>query len=497
MNKKITLTFLLILGFFSIKSQDFHSGQLPETFHTISSHDILDYAKKLSSEEFKGRLSGSPEFLESAQWVASKFKEWDVNSMGDNDTYFQYFDNPYTEIYTSGSVMYSYKDENGKKKVIDYRFPEEYFPGQNSGSGTIESELVYVGYGITAHELGYDDYAGVDVKGKIIVMESGLPVGRNNPDIEKWVPYDYHQYKFKNAVEHGAIGWLYINKLANPNTSYHEEIVYAHIGDEVANDIFKASGKDYKQIKENINKNLEPNSFVLEGKANIAAETKRFEDSKSCNVIGFIEGSDPELKNEVIIIGAHLDGVGSPGKLLPGALDNASGVVNIMAAAKALAQSEVKPKRSIMFILFGGEECGLVGSTYYVNHPKVQKENVICMINLDMVGNGTGLSLWGGASFPEITKHLIHANDKYIHRSMRTSEARPVTTRPRTDGAVFTMNGYQSFAVGTTNRVKPVYYHHPLDNVESLTPEIMEDAAKLLYLGLLGVANDDNLQSDK
>ncbi|MFP4023827.1 MAG: M20/M25/M40 family metallo-hydrolase [Thiohalospira sp.] len=497
MTRKITLTFLFLFVLFSVKSQDFELNQLPETFHTISSHDILDYAKILSSEEFKGRLSGSPEFLESAKWVASKFKEWDVNPKGDNDTYFQFFDNPYTEVYSSGSVMYYLNDENEKKVVKDYRFPEEYFPGQNSGSGTIESDLVYVGYGITAPELGYDDYTGVDVKGKIIVMESGLPVGSNNPDIEKWVPYDYHQYKFKNAIDHGAIGWLYINKLANPNTSYHEEIVYAHIGEEVANDIFKASGKDYKQIKENINKNLKPNSFELKGKAKITAQTKRFEDSKAANVIGFIEGSDTELKEEVIIVGAHLDGVGSPGKLLPGALDNASGVVNIMAAAKALAQSEIKPKRSVMFILFGGEECGLVGSTYYVNHPKVKKENVICMINLDMVGNGTGLALWGGASFQEISKHFLDANDQYIHRSMRTSEARPVTTRPRSDGAVFTMNGYKSFAVGTTNRVKPLYYHHPLDNLDGLTPEIMEDAAKLLYLGLLGVANDEDLQSSQ
>jgi len=493
MLKKISLFIVLFLVAYNLKSQESDSNLLPETFHTISSHDVLDYAKKLSSPEFKGRLSGSPEFMQAAQWVATKFEEWNVNPMGDDGTYFQYFDNPYTEIYSSGSVEYIYKDKKGNKIIKDYQFPEEYFPGQNSGSGTIESELVYVGYGISAPELGYDDYTGVDVKGKIIVMESGLPVGRNNPDIEKWVPYDYHQYKFTNAVEHGAIGWLYINKLANPNTSYHEEIVYAHIGEEVARDIFNASGKTYRDSKENINKNLEPNSFALKGKAKIKAKTKHFKDLKSCNVIGFIEGIDPELKDEVIIVGAHLDGVGNPGKLLPGALDNASGVVNVMAAAKALAQSEVKPKRSILFILFGGEECGLIGSTYYVNHPKVKRENVICMINLDMVGNGTGLALWGGASFPEITNHFMDANEKYIHRSMQTSEARPVTTRPRTDGAVFTMNGYKSFSVGTTNRVKPVYYHHPLDNVDALTPEIMEDAAKLLYLGLLGVANDMDL----
>lgn len=493
MYRFLLLSLIIIAGQFSVKSQKAETDKLLETFHSISSHDILDYAKILSSETFKGRLSGSSEYMESARWVASQFEEWKIKPMGDKDTYFQYFDNPYTEVFNSGLVSYSYDNASKDNIEENYYFPEEYFPGQNSGSGTIESDLVYVGYGITAPELGYDDYANVDVKGKIIVMESGLPVGRNHEDIEKWVPYDYHQYKFKNAVEQGAIGWLYINKLANPNTSYHEEIVYAHIGEEVANDIFNASGKNYKEVKENINKSLMPNSFALEGKAKITAETKRFEDSKAANVIGFIEGIDPQLKDEVIIVGAHLDGVGSPGKLLPGALDNASGVVNIMAAARALAQSEVKPKRSIMFILFGGEECGLLGSTYYVNHPKVNKEHVVCMINLDMVGNGTGLALWGGESFPEISKYFIDGNEKYIHRSMRTSEARPVTTRPRTDGAVFTMKGYESFSVGTTNRVKPLYYHHPLDNTDGLTPEIMEDAAKLLYLGLLGVANDEGL----
>ncbi|MEE4197270.1 MAG: M20/M25/M40 family metallo-hydrolase [Bacteroidales bacterium] len=490
MYKNIFFCIGLLLFITNLKSQELNSSHLPETFHTISSHDILDYAAKLSAPEFKGRLSGSPEFMQAAKWVASEMKKWGIMPLGDQGTYFQYFDNPYTEIYNSGSVQYIFTDKNGKTTVRDYHFPEEYFPGQNSASGTIESELVYVGYGITAPELGYDDYAGADVEGKIIVLESGLPVERGHSDIEKWVPYDYHQYKFRNAVKQGAIGWLYINKLANPNTSYHRKIVYTHIGEEVANDIFNASGVDYHAVKENIRTNLSPNSFALKGKAKITAKTKRFEESKSCNVIGFIEGSDPVLKSECIIVGAHLDGVGNPGKLLPGALDNASGVVNIMAAAKALAHSEIKPKRSIMFIFFGGEECGLVGSTYYVNHPKIPRENVDCMINLDMVGNGTGLALWGGASFPEIAKHFLAANNQYIHREMKTTAAHPVKTRPRTDGAVFTLEGYPSFSLGTTNRVKPVYYHHPLDNVDALTPEIMEDAAKLLYLGLLGWANE-------
>jgi len=461
-----------------------------QTAQSITESEILEYANRLTSEEFNGRLSGSPGYMKSAQWVASKFEEWGIKPMGDNGSYLQYFDNAYTQVFDCGSVNYQFKDETGKITEKEYRFPEEYYPGQNSGSGTIEGDLVYVGFGITAPELGYDDYAGIDVKDKILVFESGLPVNGNIPEIEKWVPYDYHQYKFKNAIAHGAKGWLYINKLANPNTSYNKNIVYVHIGEEVANDMFTASGKNYKEIRERIVVDLKPNSFALKGRATIKANTQRFEDSKSCNVIGLIEGTDPELKDEVIIIGAHHDGVGNLGKLLPGALDNASGVVDIMAAARILAQSPVKPKRSILFIMFGGEECGLLGSTFYVNNPKFPKEKVVCMINLDMVGNGTGLALWGGDSYPEISKHFTDANSNYIKRTMKTSEARTVKTRPRTDGAVFTMDGYKSFAIGTTNGVKPVYYHHPLDNVDALTPDIMVDVARMIYFGLLGVENN-------
>jgi len=461
-----------------------------QTAQSITESEILEYANRLTSEEFNGRLSGSPGYMKSAQWVASKFEEWGIKPMGDNGSYLQYFDNAYTQVFDCGSVNYQFKDETGKITEKEYRFPEEYYPGQNSGSGTIEGDLVYVGFGITAPELGYDDYAGIDVKDKILVFESGLPVNGNIPEIEKWVPYDYHQYKFKNAIAHGAKGWLYINKLANPNTSYNKNIVYVHIGEEVANDMFTASGKNYKEIRERIVVDLKPNSFALKGRATIKANTQRFEDSKSCNVIGLIEGTDPELKDEVIIIGAHHDGVGNLGKLLPGALDNASGVVDIMAAARILAQSPVKPKRSILFIMFGGEECGLLGSTFYVNNPKFPKEKVVCMINLDMVGNGTGLALWGGDSYPEISKHFQPSNSNYIKRTMKTSEARTVKTRPRTDGAVFTMDGYKSFAIGTTNGVKPVYYHHPLDNVDALTPDIMVDVARMIYFGLLGVENN-------
>jgi Zn-dependent M28 family amino/carboxypeptidase len=208
-------------------------------------------------------------------------------------------------------------------------------------------------------------------------------------------------------------------------------------------------------------------------------------------VVGLIEGSDPELKDEVIIIGGHLDGQGSMGNVVfPGALDNASGVSDILGVAKALATSEIKPKRSVLFILFGGEECGLYGSEFYAKNPLFPIEKTKLMINLDMVGNGTGFYLANGKSYPELYKHFESANNNFIHRQMDASEWSKNYGRPRSDESNFEKAGIKTFGMWTRNSVFPVYYHHPKDKTDVLTPEIMEDAAKLLYLGVLGVAND-------
>jgi Zn-dependent M28 family amino/carboxypeptidase len=161
-----------------------------------------------------------------------------------------------------------------------------------------------------------------------------------------------------------------------------------------------------------------------------------------------------------------------------------------MAAAKALAQSEVKPKRSVLFILIGGEECGLYGSKFYADHPLFPIEKTVFMINLDMVGNGTGFYISSGKSYPGIYSHFEKANQNYLHRKMEASEWRKSYSRPRSDAANFENAGIKTLSLWTSGGVFPVYYHHPKDKTDVLTPEIMEDAAKLLYLGILGVAND-------
>jgi hypothetical protein len=486
MLSKYWIPVLLSLLFVRAYPQD-HEKAIRSTFHSISSHDLLDYAAELSSEKYKGRLSGSPGYEAAANWVADQLKNSGVKPGMTDGTYFQWFPNAYSDVLTPGSIILLDGNNNQQK---EYNFPDDYFPGSNSASGTVSGEVVYVGFGISAPELNYDDYKNVDVKGKIVLMQTGVPYNGKDSLLLKLETYSYHRYKFQRARELGAAGLLYIGKIANPNTSYLEGLVYAHISDSVTEELFAETGQKYAETHAAIVKTLQPNSFPLNKKVKLSASTKHYPDSRSCNVIGMIEGSDPVLKNEAIIIGAHLDAVGSPGCLFPGALDNASGSADILAAAKALASSEVKPARTIIFVFFGGEECGLYGSLKCVESPVWLKEKVVCMINLDMVGNGTGFQLANGKSFPELLTHFTEANDKYIHRDLKASEVKINYGRPRTDGAIFEKIGYKTLSLYTSGSVKPVYYHAPLDNTDALTPEIMEDAAKLLYLGILGLAND-------
>lgn len=463
------------------------------TFHSISSHDLLQDAAELSSPKYGGRLSGSPGYQAAAEWVAGQLKQSGVKPGLSDGTYFQYFPNAYSDVLNPGTVTLLAGNNNPRK---EYKFPDDYFPGSNSASGTVSGEVVYVGFGISAPELGYDDYKGIDVRGKILLMETGLPYHANDSTLQKWEKYSYHRYKFQQAKELGAAGLLYVSKIANPNTSYLEGFIYAHIGEPVAEELFDGTGRKYAETNTGIKKNIQPNSFVLNKKVQISASTRHFPDNRSCNVVGMIEGSDPILKSEAIILGAHLDAVGSPGCLFPGALDNASGSADILAAAKALASSGVKPARTIIVVFFGGEECGLYGSIKSVESPFWPKEKVVCLINLDMVGNGLGFHLSNGKTFPELFRPFAESNEKYLHRDLNSSEYRVNYGRPRTDAAVFDKAGYRTLSLWTTGTVKPVYYHHPLDNTDALTPEIMEDAARLLYLGILELANDQTISTN-
>jgi hypothetical protein len=499
MNRLTSVCFVLILVFSSVgHSQENTEEKLLKQFHTISSEEMMNWVEKLCSPEFNGRLTGTPEFVASAEWVAGKLKEWGIKPGAKDGSYFQWFDHPYTVINDIGSLSLRIPQSDGTAIIKTYNYPDEYYPGMNSGSGEITAEVVFAGFGVTAPELGYDDYEGIDVKGKIVLVNRDVPhTNPGNPEYKKWVAYCYHQYKLENAVKHGAKGFLYIDGIgANPNITYDPSIIVCGIGSQTLADIFSGLKTTNAEIISGIRKTFKPASFNTGKTMTIKANTVRHTDGKGCNIAGLIEGSDPQLKSEVIIIGGHLDAVGNAGKVVNGALDNASGVVDIMGAAKAMAQSGILLKRSVLFIFLGGEENGLLGSKLYTEEPIFPVEKTITYINLDMVGNGTGLAVNAESTYKKLLTYFDSANTKYIHRPFSSSAPEPgkFYGRPRSDEFNFRSAGIRTMSVGTTKGYKKVYYHLPGDDPDALTIEIMEDVARMLYVALTNMANDEELK---
>ncbi len=470
--------------------------KLLQVMHSISSQTLFDYVKELTSDKYAGRLTGTEGFNASAEWVASHFKKWGIAPSGDNGTYLQAFPNPYTLVFKGCEVCLQipYKKSTIKKY---YTYPNEFIPGSTSGSGEVSSEVMYVGYGVTAPELGYDEYKGVDVEGKIVLMEREVPVSANkDPELfKKWRPYSFHQYKLENAVAHGAKGMLYnYGPIGNPNNSYSEGFIYSHVGNVVVKDVFSGTGRNHKDVVEAIRKTLKPKSFATGKVFTIKNTTEHHPEGIAYNVIGLLEGSDPALKDELIIIGGHLDHLGRCYEIMPGANDNASAVSVIMGIAKALSKSPVKPRRSVMFLCFGAEEQGVVGSKYYVEHPIFPLEKTAAFVNMDGVGCGDKLSTAAAENYPEFWAFLKKANEKYIHRIINPRYFSNIA-RPRLDAARFMWKGVPTISFGAYGAPSP--YHLPSDNIDTITPEILEDTAQLIFMAVVDMSVQDSLDFRK
>jgi hypothetical protein len=465
--------------------------QLLQVMHGINSQTLYDYVKEMASEKYEGRLTGTEGFNKSARWLISHLKKWGVKPAGDDGTYLQAFPNPYTLIYPECHVAMHVPFGDGVIKKY-YRYVEEFIPGSTSGSGEVTEEVIYVGYGITAPELGFDEYAGLDVEGKIVMMEREAPVSpREAEAFKKWRPYSFHQYKLENAVAHGAKGMLYnYGPISNPNNAYDEGFIYSHIGTEASDDVFAGTGRTHRETVRAIQETLKPHSFATGKTFSIKNTTKHVSDGIGYNVIGLLEGSDPDLKDEVIIIGGHLDHLGRCYEIMPGANDNASAVAVMMGVAEALFNSPVKPKRSIMFLAFGAEEQGVAGSDYYVNNPVVPLEKTLGLINMDGVGAGHSLSAQAAENYPSFWAFLKEANDKYVHRIIRGSYF-VNNARPRLDAARFMWKDVPTLSLGAYGSPSP--YHVPQDNIDIITPEIMEDLAQILFMAVIEMAGADSL----
>jgi len=353
-------------------------------FDSLSAYQFVS---ELASIQYEGRKSGTPGGEKAAEWIAGKFQQFGLKAGGVDGTYFQ----PFRILATDDGDTTLFKLLNGRKGEVTYSLGDDYAILTNSGTGAVTTEVVFVGYGISAPQLGYDDYANVDVRGKAVLILSGAPASLD----EKLTKEKIRGFKVKLAAEKGAAAVLYyqderaIRGGAVPAEYYVPTLPSLWIGARVRNDLFYNLGLDFNAVKSALEKS--PISFPLHKKVFIKT-TVHLLSGDTKNVIGVIPGTDPVLSHRYVVVGAHMDHTGkdSEGSIYYGADDNASGSGTVMELARAFAASGAKLKRSIAFVTFAAEEQGLLGSKAFVDSAMIPLANIDFMLNLDMVGRGNG-----------------------------------------------------------------------------------------------------------
>ncbi len=466
---------------------------------------VLSTAVRLASPEFDGRRSGSPGYLAAAAYAAERFRAAGLEPAGD-DGFFQRLaieENHVTRCALSveagpGPAPAAQGPDRGRQSPAPtLQLGPDYFCRGFSGSGTVSAPVVFAGYGLSFPGLGYDDYAGLDVRGKVVlVVKDPPPFTLDDPGFrDATLP----RPRALAAAAHGAAALLMVSAPSARTPAPIASVLHGpgrqpldvpqlHVSAAVAERLFAGSGTSLEAALETIARGKRPASRALPATVRIDVRAAYEEAAPTVNVVGLLRGSDPAAADETLVVGAHLDHVGSQGSpgepggmvLLPGANDNASGSAVVLALADAFAAPAPRPRRSILFVLFAGEEQGLNGSTWYAEHPVRPLDRVVAMMNLDCVGHGGGrVSLGGGHSAPALRR-----------LALRVAAAAKVRVDDRTwhgggaDAEAFFRKGIPTIYVHTEGSY--THLHLASDTAETLDPRLLEDVARLAF----GVARE-------
>jgi len=404
------------------------SASLP--VQELSADRYLQHVSFLASDELKGRGNGTPELEKAAEYIASQFRSYGLQPAGENGSFFQKFEITVEREFGSRNTL----QVSGIAKAKD----KDFVTIPLSSTGAYEGPVVFAGYGMTSEALNWDDYAGVDVKGKAVLVfrhdpEETSPSSRFARDTA--TPATFIS-KVRNARAHGAKAILFITDPNNHPTEpdvvgkataelefRDSSILAMHVTRDSVMSLFNQSGKTMADVQRAIDRENNPQSFEIpKSSIRISAEIKTIRKTVR-NVVASVRGTDSKLRNEWLVIGAHYDhlGLGDPngslskadiGKIHHGADDNASGTAGVLELARLLGRNRQEFKRSILLMAFAGEELGLFGSSHYVNDPKAPLSTITAMINMDMIGrlSNRPLNVMGTGTSPELAGWVTEAN---------------------------------------------------------------------------------------
>lgn len=376
---------------------------LPETPAAIRASAIQEHISYLASDELAGRGSGTKGNEMAARYVAAAFKRAGLKPVGtakqadaatrpDGTGYFQ----PFTFVAGTTTGRNNVLKAVVAGKTRSYRAGVEFEPALVSASGRVSGDLVFVGRGIASKER--DDYAGLNVKGQIaMALADSAAVDPNTGAKE----FPDNLAKVIAARDKGAAALVLVQpedgvwpRLGGERTTTDAGIPVILLKRGIAAEWLRENAQDLATLERDLA--LGPRTRILGVRIAALSADVRKVTKTTANVVGLLEGGDPTLKNEVVVIGAHMDhlGMGGPGSLSAskkpeihhGADDNASGTAGVMALAEYFSSLSTRPKRSLLFMAFSGEELGLLGSAHYVKDPILPLDRTVAMLNMDMIG---------------------------------------------------------------------------------------------------------------
>lgn len=383
---------------------------LPQSTNEPSPSKLQQHVSYLASDALDGRRTGTAGANDAARYIAGEFARLGLRSATSGPAtrrgsqvmarYLQSF--PYVAGVELGKAnALTFLPQFGSQKLHTLRVRDDWMPLGFTSNAKVDGTLVFAGFGITASEQNYDDYAGLKIKDNIAIALQGTPDGENPHG--QFARYDGVRWKAIAARNAGAKALIVIASEGDFRNERLARLAYDHTGGEAGipvaviarsavDTIFNGpTVSDWQAIaKEKSQATKQP----LPGHLTLVTDVVRKE-VPAYNVIGVLEGSDPVAKNETIVIGAHYDHLGRggsgslaqrAGEIHHGADDNASGTAGMLELARLFTSQRPRPKRTIVFVGFGGEEEGLLGSNYYVNHPFTPLTNTVAMINMDMIG---------------------------------------------------------------------------------------------------------------
>jgi hypothetical protein len=458
----------------SAPSREESSGPVTALEHVSTTNLIADVAL-LSGSEFGGRLTGTAEDLHSAHFVATRLSALGLQSSSSQSAW----------MMTTGVQTTQIADNPPPELLMQFptsshliRIGLDYLPILDSPSVNVTAPLVFVGYGISDTSHGFDEYAGVNVRDRIVVFLRGKPESYSHPIS--------HADKVRAARQHGASAFL---TFTGPVTSPYEARrgmthaplafynqtgsdppfpgawIHTDLAERFLAPALSRIERSLSEVQQQL-QSLIPQSFETRTRVRMTWHGIQ-EKGTLNNVLGLFQGSDPSLAQETVIIGAHRDHFGrQAGLMFPGADDNASGTAVLLEVARLFAKSGLTPKRSLLFVSFSGEEQGLLGSRLYVERPTRPLAKTVAMINIDHAGVGNGRLTVG-----------VTGLDK--SQAAQAGEHAGVVNNvdlfgffPGGDHVPFKEAGVPTVTI-VSGGPHP-HFHQPSDNSETIRPEILE-----------------------